>query len=77
MEPEAPESRRAIIVVHVQRIADSCGYGVPLMTYDGERPHSDASSEKRMRTQGPDAFEDYKRKKNMVSIDGLPALPPA
>src|SRR5881227_591883 len=25
-EPEAPESRRLIVVVHVERIADSCGY---------------------------------------------------
>src|SRR6478736_9872291 len=29
-EPEAPEARRGIIVVNVQRAADSCGYGVPL-----------------------------------------------
>src|SRR4051812_39987049 len=40
-EPAAPEARRAIIVVHVTRVADSCGYGVPLMSYDGEREHSD------------------------------------
>ena len=33
------ESRgvRAIVVVDVQRVSDSCGYGVPLMTYEGER----------------------------------------
>ena len=74
-QPSVPESRRAVIVVHVDRIGDSCGYGVPLMDYAGERPHSDASSEKRMRAQGPDAFEDYKRKKNAESIDGLPAVP--
>jgi hypothetical protein len=74
-EPTVPESRRSIVVVHVDRVADSCGYGVPLMDYAGERPHSDASSEKRMRTNGPDAFEDYKRKKNAESIDGLPAVP--
>src|SRR6187200_2291099 len=28
-EPAAPEARRALVVVHVERIADSCGYGVP------------------------------------------------
>src|SRR3954469_23796461 len=27
-EPAAPEARRAIVVVDVTRIADSCGYGV-------------------------------------------------
>src|SRR3954464_6405306 len=38
-EPEAPEARRALIVVNVTRIADSCGYGVPLMSHEGQRPH--------------------------------------
>ena len=74
-QPSVPESRRSIVVVHVDRVADSCGYGVPLMDYAGERPHNDAASEKRMRVNGPNAFEDYKRKKNVESIDGLPAVP--
>src|SRR6266496_3080449 len=30
-----PEARRAIIVVEVARVADSCGYGVPLMSFEG------------------------------------------
>ena len=60
-EPEAPEARRAFIVVHVTRIADSCGYGVPLMSYEGERPHSDLSTAKRLRVEGPDAMRDYER----------------
>src|SRR3954454_4012999 len=38
-EPEVPAARRAIVRVDVTRIADSCGYGVPLMAYEGERPH--------------------------------------
>src|SRR4051794_30870808 len=42
-----PEARRAVVVVHVSRIADSCGYGVPLMSYEGERPHQNASAQKR------------------------------
>jgi hypothetical protein len=73
-EPEAPEARRAIIVVRVQRIADSCGYGVPLLAYEGERPHSDLSTAKRLRVEGPDAMRNYEAKHNRVSIDGLPAL---
>ena len=32
---EHAESQRAIVVVEVDRIADSCGYGVPLMRYEG------------------------------------------
>jgi hypothetical protein len=73
-EPQAPEARRAIIVVHVQRIADSCGYGVPLLAYEGERPHSDLSTAKRLRVEGPDAMRAYEARHNRVSIDGLPAL---
>jgi hypothetical protein len=69
-----PEARRAIVVVHVNRIADSCGYGVPLMDYAGERPHHDAWAQKKMRTRGPDALLDYQREKNSVSLDGLPAV---
>ena len=44
------------------------------MSYEGERPHMDKSSEKRLRTGGIEAFRDYQREKNSVSIDGLPAI---
>jgi Pyridoxamine 5'-phosphate oxidase len=73
-DPGTEESRRAVIVVDVERIADSCGYGVPLMSYEGLRPHLTASAEKKLRVHGPQAFDDYKTGKNTVSIDGLPAL---
>ena len=73
-EPEAEEAMRAIIRVHVSRIADSCGYGVPLMSYEGERPHSDLSTAKRLRVEGPGAMRQYERDHNLRSIDGLPAL---
>ncbi|MHB8691672.1 MAG: pyridoxamine 5'-phosphate oxidase family protein [Solirubrobacteraceae bacterium] len=69
-----PEARRAIVHVEVTRIADSCGYGVPLMSYEGERPHSRAWAEKRLRAGGEDALTAYQREKNSVSIDGLPAI---
>jgi hypothetical protein len=74
---EVPESHRAVIVVHVTRVADSCGYGVPLMAYVGERPHQAASSAKRVRVHGPDAYVAYQREHNTASIDGLPAVDPA
>ncbi len=73
-EPEVPESRRAIVLVSVQRVADSCGYGVPLMSYEGERPHSAAWAAKKLRVGGEDALRVYQREKNSASIDGLPAL---
>jgi predicted pyridoxine 5'-phosphate oxidase superfamily flavin-nucleotide-binding protein len=69
-----PQARRSVIVVHVERIADSCGYGVPLMTYEGERPHHDAWAQKKMRVGGPDAIREYQRTKNATSVDGLPAV---
>ena len=75
-EPAAPEARRALIVVHVERIADSCGYGVPLMSYEGSRPHQDAWAAKKLRVGGPSALADYQAEENATSIDGLPALHP-
>src|SRR5215217_303860 len=76
-EPSVPEARRSIVKVDVTRIADSCGYGVPLMEYEGEREHSRLWAEKRLRTKGPEALRDYEREKNAVSVDGLPALTPS
>jgi hypothetical protein len=73
-QPSAPEARRSIVVVNVERIADSCGYGVPLMSYEGQRPHTDAWAEKRLRTGGGDALRDYQHEKNSESIDGLPGV---
>jgi len=73
-QSEVPESHRAVILVHVTRIADSCGYGVPLMDYVGERPHQAASSRKRVRVDGPEAYVVYQRDKNARSIDGLPGV---
>jgi Pyridoxamine 5'-phosphate oxidase len=74
--PEVEQARRAIVLVTVTRVADSCGYGVPLMRYEGERPHMDAWATKRMRSQGEDALALYRAQKNAHSIDGLPAVEP-
>jgi len=68
------EARRSVIDVEVTRIADSCGYGVPLLSYEGQRPHQALWAEKRLRTGGPDALDRYRAEKNAQSIDGLPAL---
>ena len=69
--PPVPEARRSIIVVAVERIADSCGYSVPLMSYDGERDHYQLSAEKHRRKG---ELETNVAEKNSVSIDGLPAF---
>ena len=73
-QPAVPEARRAIVRVELDRVADSCGYGVPLMEFAGRRPHSDLWAAKKLRTGGPDALLDYQREKNSESIDGLPAI---
>jgi hypothetical protein len=73
-EPQVPESRRAIVLVEVVRVADSCGYGVPLMKHEGPRPHMDLWAAKKLRVGGPEALLDYQREKNARSIDGLPAV---
>ena len=71
---EVREARRSIVVVDVERISDSCGYGVPLMAYEGERPHFDLSKKKRLRTEGSEALLERQARRNARSIDGLPAL---
>lgn len=63
---------RAVIVVRVTRIADACGFAVPLMRYEGERDALERVAEKR----GPAGLARYRSEKNVESIDGLPALPP-
>jgi hypothetical protein len=79
-QPENGQSRRAVIVVEVTRIADSCGYGVPLMEYQNQRPHMDAWAAKKLRVGGPDALQVYQRENNSFSLDRLSAVeaePPA
>jgi hypothetical protein len=73
-EAATPEAQRAVVVVEVERVADSCGYGVPLMSYEGRRPHMDAWAAKKLRVGGPEALLNYQREKNSLSIDGLPAV---
>ena len=72
--PTVAEADRAIVDVEVHRVATSCGYGVPLMAYDGEREHMHLSKTKRLRTGGPDALARYMAEHNATSLDGLPAV---
>jgi predicted pyridoxine 5'-phosphate oxidase superfamily flavin-nucleotide-binding protein len=69
-----PEARRAVIVVDVSRVSDSCGYGVPLMSFEGMRDHHRLSTQKKIRVSGVEAYADYRRTKNRESLDGLPAV---
>lgn len=61
---------RSVIVVHVARVADSCGFGVPILRFEEERSKLDEWA----RRKGPDGIADYQRQRNAESIDGLPGL---
>jgi Pyridoxamine 5'-phosphate oxidase len=61
---------RCFIRIRLTRISDSCGFGVPFYDFRGFRPQLQAWAEKR----GPEWLEDYQRKNNARSIDGLPAM---
>lgn len=63
------EGVRGVIRVEIDRISDSCGFGVPLMEHLGERSQRGAwlakHDEKSLRA--------YMERTNTTSIDGLPA----
>jgi hypothetical protein len=61
-------STRHLIVADIDRVQTSCGFGVPLFEYRGEREQHF----KWAATKGPDGLADYQREKNVVSLDGLP-----
>lgn len=63
-------STRAVVVVDVHRVSDSCGYGVPVMELEGERDLLRLTAEKK----GEQGMEAYRIERNRVSIDGLPGL---
>ena len=60
---------RQIIVANISEVKSSCGFGVPLYQYENERDHAIKWAEKK----GEDGLEEYKKEKNMISMDGLPA----
>jgi predicted pyridoxine 5'-phosphate oxidase superfamily flavin-nucleotide-binding protein len=64
------ENVRSIIVVELTRVTDSCGYGVPLFKYEGEREQLFAWA----RHRGPEGLKNYREEKNKQSIDGLPGV---
>src|SRR5688572_29520931 len=61
-------STRQIIVADIFKVHTSCGFGVPYYEYTGERDHAHKWAEKK----GAEGLEDYKKEKNLVSLDGLP-----
>lgn len=61
---------RSVVVMDIERAASSCGFGVPLYEYRGERSQLVDYAE----SKGRDGLERYKAKNNLKSIDGLDGL---
>lgn len=59
-----------MIVVNVERVADSCGFAVPRYEFKGERSPLIVFAEE----QGPEAVEQSKARKNRASLDGIAGL---
>ena len=68
--PPDTHKARSVIDVDVHRVSDSCGYAVPLMTYEGDRDLLIRWHDRR----DDEALAEYRRAKNAASIDGLPVF---
>ncbi len=65
---EEPLGARQIVLLEVELVQTSCGFGVPLYQHTGERPALDRWAVK----QGEAGLEAYRRRHNVKSLDGLP-----
>jgi hypothetical protein len=60
---------RGVVLVHADRVSDSCGYAVPLYTFEGDRSKLLDWVDHR----SDEELVAYRAEKNARSIDGLPA----
>jgi hypothetical protein len=67
--PTVPGAR-AVVTVELDRIADSCGYGVPRMALVEQRERLLTS----LAAKGDDGLAEYRAERNAASIDGLPGF---
>ena len=61
---------RSFIKVHLDRISDSCGFGVPVMEFKQHRKQLRTFNER----NGEEKLADYKVRHNSLSIDQLPGV---
>jgi hypothetical protein len=71
--PGCGDHIRNLVFVDVERIGDSCGWGVPFYDFKGERDQL----RRYVDNHDLDVWRDSRIKKNAQSIDGLPGLVPA
>ena len=63
-----PPGARQIVVLDVDLVQTSCGFGVPLFSYEGERD----TLGRWARAKGEAGMAAYRREKNASSMDGMP-----
>ena len=69
IEPfEALPGTRQIIALKIEQVQTSCGFAVPRMDYQGDRPKLQDWAEKK----GEEGLREYWQEQNQWSIDGLP-----
>lgn len=62
-------STRQLIIANIDLVQTSCGFGVPLYSYSGEREiHFEWAENK-----GADGLQEYVQQNNLKSLDGLPS----
>ena len=60
---------RQIILMDISRVKSSCGFGLPLMTFTGDRTEMPTWA----LDKGEPGLAEYRMKNNRTSLDGLPA----
>lgn len=63
-----PLGARQMILLDIELVVTSCGYGVPFHDYAGERPTMDRWAA----AKGEEGLAAYWRDKNQTSLDGFP-----
>lgn len=64
---------RGVYVLKVHRISSSCGYSLPVMSYEKHRRTLEESAERAVK-EGDEGLTGYCLRNNSFSIDGLPSL---
>jgi hypothetical protein len=65
---QEPLGARQIVRIDIDLVQTSCGYGVPLFEYIGER----STLQRWAQQKGNAGLEEYRRQKNARSLDGMP-----
>lgn len=59
---------RQIVLIDITRVQTSCGFGIPLLRFEGHRDALEQFANKK----GPVGIKEYQLRKNVRSVDGLP-----